>query len=179
MVGISTPLLLSSLAPRLFQIFGQLAWTLGFLSLPVFAGVAILRYRLYDIDIIINRTLVYGPLPMMLVAVYAGDVLVLEYAFRKLTGSGSQLSIVASTLLIAAIFDPMRRRVQDFIDHLFFRRKYDAARTLEESSAKMREETDMDALCPELLTVVRDTVQPEHVSLWLHPQSPPEHKRTN
>jgi hypothetical protein len=176
-VGISTPLLLSSLAPALFQVLGQLAWTLGFLSLPLSAGVAILKYRLYDIDIIINRTLVYGPLTVMLLAVYVGGVLVLESAFRTLTGSGSQLSVVASTLLIAAIFNPMRRRVQNFIDHLFYRRKYDAARTLEEFSARLREETDMDALSFELLSVVRDTVQPEHLSLWLHPQSPSKHER--
>ena len=166
-VGISTPLLLSSLAPALFQVLGQLAWLLGFLSLPVSAGVAILKYRLYDIDIIINRTLVYGPLTAMLAAVYIGGVLVLEYAFRTLTGSGSQLSIVASTLLIAALFNPMRRRVQNLIDHLFYRRKYDAARTLEEFSAKLRDETDMDALSSELISVVRETVQPEHASLWL------------
>src|SRR5215210_7521193 len=162
MMGISTPLLLGTLAPALFQVLGQLAWLIGFLSLPVSAGVAILKYRLYDIDIIINRTLVYGPLTAMLVAVYIGGVLVLEYAFRTLTGSGSQLSIVASTLLIAALFNPMRRRVQNLIDHLFYRRKYDAARTLEEFSAKLRDETDMDALSSELISVVRETMQPEH-----------------
>jgi hypothetical protein len=178
-VGLSTPLLLSSFAPALFQVLGQLAWTLGFLSLPVSAGVAILKYRLYDIDIIINRTLVYGPLTVMLVAVYVGGVLVLEYAFRTLTESGSQLSIVASTLLIAALFNPMRRRVQNFIDHLFYRRKYDAARTLETFSARLRDETDMAALSSELLSAVQDTVQPEHVSLWLRPQSPPDHSPTN
>jgi hypothetical protein len=159
-------------------VLGQLAWTLGFLSLPASAGVAILKYRLYDIDIIINRTLVYGPLTLMLVAVYIGGVLVLEYAFRTLTGSGSQLSIVASTLLIAALFNPMRRRVQNFIDHLFYRRKYDASRTLEEFSAKLREQTDLDDLSSELLSVIRDTVQPEHASLWLRPQAPPDHTPT-
>jgi hypothetical protein len=178
-VGISTPLLLSSLAPGLFQVFGQLAWTLGFLSLPVSAGVAILKYRLYDIDIIINRTLVYGPLTMMLVAVYVGGVLVLGYAFRTLTGSGSQLSIVASTLLIAALFNPMRRRVQGFIDHRFYRRKYDAARTLETFSAKLRDETDLDELRDDLVSVVHGTMQPEHVSLWLRPEAGPESATTH
>jgi hypothetical protein len=178
-VGLSTPLLLSSLAPGLFQLLGQLAWTLGFLSLPVSAGVAILKYRLYDIDLIINRTLVYGPLTVVLVAAYVGGVLVLEYAFRTLTGSGSQLSIVASTLLIAALFNPMRRRVQNFIDHLFYRRKYDAAKTLESFSARLRDETDMDALSSELLSVVQDTMQPERASLWLRPQSPADHRTTN
>jgi hypothetical protein len=178
-VGLSTPLILSSFAPGLFQVLGQLAWTLGFLSLPVSAGVAILKYRLYDIDLIINRTLVYGPLTVMLVAVYVGGVLVLEYAFRTLTGSGSQLSIVASTLLIAALFNPMRRRVQNFIDHLFYRRKYDAARTLETFSARLRDETDMDALNSELLSVVQDTMQPEHVSLWLRAGTSPKRGQWN
>ena len=178
-VGLSTPLILSSFAPGLFQVLGQLAWALGFLSLPVSAGVAILKYRLYDIDLIINRTLVYGPLTVMLVAVYVGGVLVLEYTFRTLTGGGSQLSIVASTLLIAALFNPMRRRIQNFIDHLFYRRKYDAARTLEEFSATLRDETDMEALSSELLSVVQDTMRPEHVSLWLRPQSPPDHTPRN
>jgi hypothetical protein len=178
-VGLSTPLLLGSFAPGLFQVLGQLAWTLGFLSLPLSAGVAILKYRLYDIDLIINRTLVYGPLTVMLVALYVGGVLVLEYAFRTLTGSGSQLSIVASTLLIAALFNPMRRRVQAFIDHLFYRRKYDAARTLETFSAKLRENTDLDDLSSELLSTVRETMQPSQVSLWLHPPSRPEGGTTN
>ena len=178
-VGLSTPLLLNSFAPALFQVLGQLAWTLGFLSLPVSAGVAILKYRLYDIDIIINRTLVYSPLTAMLAAVYIGGVLVLEYAFRTLTGSGSQLSIVASTLLIAALFNPMRRRVQNFIDHLFYRRKYDAARTLETFSARLRAKTDLDDLSSELLLTVSETMQPSQVSLWLHPRSSPESGTTN
>jgi hypothetical protein len=174
-VGMSTPLLLSSFALGLFQVLGQLAWTVGFLGLPLSAGVAILKYRLYDIDIIINRALVYGPLTVMMVAVYAGGVLMLEYAFRTLTGSGSQLSIVGSTLLIAALFNPMRRRVQNFIDHLFYRRKYDAARTLKEFSASLRDETNMDALSSELLSVIQATVRPEHASLWLRAQFPPNY----
>ena len=178
-VGLSTPLLLSSLAPGLFQVLGQLAWTLGFLSLPVSAGVAILKYRLYDIDTIINRTIVYGPLTVMLVAVYVGGVLVLEYAFRSLTGSGSQLSIVASTLLIAALFNPMRRQVQNFIDHLFYRRKYDAARTLEMFSARLRDDTNLDELRDDLVSVVHETMQPEHVSLWLRPEAGPKSGATH
>jgi hypothetical protein len=166
-VGLSTPLLLSSLVPAVFQMVGPIAWTLGFLSLPVSAGVAVLKYRLYDIDIIINRTLVYGLLTAMLVALYFGGVVVLQYVFRALTGSGSQLAIVASTLLIAALFNALRRRVQTFIDHSFYRSKYDAAKTLEEFSAKLRDETDMDTLNSELLSTVRETMQPEHVTLWL------------
>ena len=167
MVGLSTPLFLSTLAPAAFQMVGPFAWTLGFLSLPVSAGIAVLKYRLYGIDLIINRTLVYGPLTTMLVAVYVGGVLLLQYAFRALTGSESQLAIVASTLLIAALFNPLRRRVQTFIDHLFYRRKYDAAKTLDAFSAKLRDETDIDALNSELLSAVRETVQPEHASVWL------------
>ena len=166
-VGLSTPLFLSSFVPAVFQMVGPFLWTLGFLSLPLSAGVAVLKYRLYEIDIIINRTLVYGSLTAMLVALYFGGVVVLQYAFRALAGSESQLAIVASTLLIAALFNPLRRRVQNFIDHRFYRRKYDAAKTLEAFSAKLRDETDIDALDSELLSTVRETMQPEHVSLWL------------
>jgi FtsH-binding integral membrane protein len=166
-VGLSTPLLLSSLAPAVFQMVGPFAWTLGFLSLPVSAGLAVLKYRLYDIDRIINSTLVYGALTVTLVGVYVGSVVSIQYAFRALTGSRSPLAIVASTLLIAALFNPLRRRVQNFIDHRFYRRKYDAAKTLEAFSAKLRDETDIDALNSELLSTVRETMQPEHASLWL------------
>jgi hypothetical protein len=166
-VGLSTPLVLSSLVPAVFQMVGPFAWTLGFLSLPVSAGVAVLKYRLYDIDLIINRTLVYGALTVTLVGVYVGSVLFIQYAFRALTGSESQLAIVASTLLIAALFNPLRRRVQNFIDHSFYRRKYDAAKTLAGFSAKLRDETDLDSLGAEMVSVVRKTMQPEHVSLWL------------
>jgi len=175
-VGLSTPLLLSSLVPAVFQAVGEFAWTLGFLSLPVSAGVAVLKYRLYEIDLIINRTLVYGPLTAMLVALYFGGVVILQYAFRTLAGSESQLAIVASTLLIAALFNPLRRRVQNFIDHSFYRRKYDAAKTLEAFSAKLRDEPDIDALNSELLSTVRETMQPEHASLWLRK---PERKAKN
>ena len=136
-------------------------------AIPVSIGIAILRYRLYDIDRIINRALVYGALTVTLVAVYVGSVLAIQYAFRGLTGSRSQLAIVASTLLIAALFNPLRQLVQNFIDHSFYRRKYDAAKTLEEFSAKLRDETDIDTLNSELLSTVRETMQPEHISLWL------------
>jgi hypothetical protein len=142
---------------------------LALMSIPVAVGIAILKYRLYDIDIVINRTLVYGVLTATLVGVYLGGVVSLQAVFRALTGQESQLAIVASTLAIAALFGPVRRRIQSFIDRRFYRRKYDAARTLENFSAKLRDETDLDALTRELTSVVRETMQPEHVTLWMRP----------
>jgi hypothetical protein len=138
-------------------------------SIPIATGIAIFRYRLYDIDRIVNRALVYGFLTATLAAVYLGGVVVLQHLFRVLTGQESQLAVVASTLAIAALFVPLRRRVQGFVDRRFYRRKYDAAKTLETFSAKLRDETDLDRLGDEMVSVVRDTMQPEHVSLWLRP----------
>ncbi|HET7271509.1 MAG TPA: hypothetical protein VFI90_10540, partial [Rubrobacter sp.] len=145
--------------------------SIALLGLPVFTGIAILKYRLYDRDIIINRTLVYGSLTAMLVLLYVGGVVSLQYAFRSITGQESQLAIVASTLAIAALFNPLRRRVQAFVDRRFYRRKYDARKTLEGFSAKLRDETDLDALDNELTRVVKETMQPTHVSLWLRPET--------
>ncbi len=148
---------------------GQIATLFAFAGIPVAVGVAILKHRLYDIDVVINRTLVYGLLTAVLAAAYLGGVVLLQGAFRALTGQESQLAIVASTLLIAALFVPLRRRVQSFIDRLFYRGKYDAARTLQDFSTRLREKTDLDGLNADVLGVVRETVQPQHASLWLRP----------
>src|SRR5215213_8653255 len=133
--------------------------------------VAVLRHRLYDIDIIINRTLVYGSLTVLLVLVYFGGVAATQAVFTALTGQEEQqqLAIVVSTLVIAALFTPLRRRIQAFIDRSFYRRKYDAAKTLEGFSMKLRDETDLEALRDDLVGVVRETMQPAHVSLWFGP----------
>jgi hypothetical protein len=153
---------------------GDVFWLVmlfGFAGMPVAVGVAILRYRLYDIDRIINRTLVYGLLTAMLVGVYFGGVTATQTLFRTISGQEQlpQLIVVASTLVIAALFNPLRRRIQRFIDRSFYRSKYDAAKTLEGFSMKLRDETDLEALSEDLVGVVRETMQPAHVSLWLHP----------
>jgi hypothetical protein len=140
---------------------------LSFAGIPVGVGIAVLRYRLYDIDLIINRTLVYGPLTATLVALYFGGIVVLQRFFVLLAGKQSTLAIVASTLLIAALFTPLRRRIQSYIDRRFYRRKYDARKTLDAFSIKLRDETDLEALSDDLVAVVRETMQPAHVSLWL------------
>jgi len=148
-----------------------LGWIL--IGLPVAIGIAVLRYRLYEIDLVINRTLVYGTLTASLAAVYFGSVVGLQRLLSPLVGEGSQLAVVASTLLIAALFGPLRRRVQNFIDRRFYRRKYDARMTLESFSARLRGASDLDSLGEELLGVVGETVQPEHASVWLGPATAP------
>jgi ADP-ribosylglycohydrolase len=142
-------------------------------SIPVAAGIAILKYRLYDIDVVINRTLVYGSLTTALALTYFGGVATTQAIFRALTGQEQQpqLAIVVSTLVIAALFNPLRRQVQAFVDRRFYRRKYDAAKTLAAFSAKLRDETDLEALNSALVRVVRETMQPAHVSLWLRPDT--------
>ena len=142
--------------------------SLALLGLPIFTGIAIVRYRLYDIDLLINRTLVYGVLTTTLVALYLGGVVVLQRIFVVLTGEQSTLAVVASTLVIAALFNPLRRRIQSFIDRRFYRSKYDARKALEDYSVKLRNETDLESLNKELVEVVRETMQLAHVSLWLH-----------
>jgi hypothetical protein len=144
---------------------------IGLVCVPIAVGVAVLKYRLYEIDIIINRTLVYGSLTLMLVLVYFGGVTTTQSLFGTITGQQqqSQLAVVVSTLVIAALFNPLRRRIQSFIDRRFYRKKYDARKTLEVFTSKLRDETDLVTLDDELVSVVRETMQPEHVSLWLRP----------
>ncbi len=151
---------------------------LSVVCIPISAGIAMLRYRLYDIDVLINRTLVYSSLTVLLVGLYVGLVLALQALVRSVTGSLSQqpLVIVASTLVIAALFQPLRRRIQAFIDRRFYRRKYDAAKTLAAFSATLRNEVDLNQLREHLIAVVKETMQPAHVSLWLRK---PEGKFSN
>jgi hypothetical protein len=149
-------------------------WWLTLTIMPLALSIAVLRYRLYEIDLIINRTLVYGVLSAMLVGMYVASIVVLQGLVRALASHESQLAIVASTLFVAALSNPLIRRVQSFIDRRFYRRKYDARKTLEAFSTKLKNETDLEALNNDLVGVVRETMQPAHVSLWLRPATAPK-----
>ena len=162
--------------PRWFEWTGTAIFTAAGAANIIAIGIAILRYRLYEIDLLINRTLVYGALTAMLAIIYLGAVAMTQAIFRALTGQEEQpqLAIVVSTLVIAALFSPLRRRVQAFIDRRFYRRKYDAAKTLEAFSARLRDETNLDALNDDLVGVALETMQPAYLSLWLRPDTAPK-----
>jgi hypothetical protein len=152
---------------------GYVVVQVALIGMPISMGIAILRYRLYEIDILINRTLVYGSLTLVLALVYFGGVTATQAVFTALTGQEEhpQLAIVISTLVIAALFNPLRRRIQGFIDRRFYRSKYDARKTLEAFSAKLRDEMDLETLNDDLVGLVRETMQPAQVSLWLRPHT--------
>ena len=164
--------------PPLWISVPQLLTQISFASVPTAIGFAVLKYRLYDIEIIINRALVYGPLTATLVALYFGGIVSLQRVFVIITGERSTLAVVGSTLLIAALFNPLRRRIQSFIDRRFYRSKYDARKTLEAFSVKLRDETDLQTLNNDLVGVVTETVQPAHISLWLRPDAAPQHRQS-
>jgi hypothetical protein len=172
-VAISGIILKNTVYPMVGEVWvwwaGFVLTVVGLAGTPIGMGVAILKYRLYNIDLLINRTLVYGSLTATLVALYFGGVAATEAIFRALTGQEQQpqLALVASTLVIAALFTPLRRRIQSFIDRRFYRSKYDARKTLQTFSAKLRNDTDLATLSEDLVGVVRETMQPAHVSLWL------------
>ena len=162
LVGGDTPLVLLLL---------NIGFSLSFLLVPLSISVAVLRSHLFDIDVLINRALVYGLLTAMLVGLYFGGIVVLQRGFVALTGEKYTLAVVVSTLAIAAVFNPLRRRTQSLIDRRFYRSKYDARKTLEAFSATLRNETDLGALSDNLVAVVTETMQPAHVSLWLRPRA--------
>ena len=149
------------------EVVGDLMFGAVIIALPTSIGIAILRHRLYDIDVLINKTLVYGSLTASLALVYFVGVAGLQRLLAPIVGEGNQLAVVASTLAIAALFQPLRRRIQNFIDRRFYRDKYDAARTLEAFAARLRDETELENLSGDLIGVVGETVCPAHVSLWL------------
>ncbi|HLX56256.1 MAG TPA: hypothetical protein VKR83_04460 [Ktedonobacteraceae bacterium] len=163
-----------------YQLLNNLTTYLILAVFPLGLGIAILRYRLWDIDVLINRTLVYGTLSALLVGLYIGLILALQALVHVVTGSLSQqpLVIVVSTLVIAALFQPLRRRLQTIIDRRFYRRKYDAVKVMAAFSSTLRQEVDLDQLRQQLLAVVQETMQPVHISLWLRQPEPFRERNT-
>ena len=176
-LAFALPLLVPSLAASslLARAGVSAASILAMLLVPVTLGIAMLRYRLFDIDRLINRALVYGALTALLAVIYFGSIIGAQAVIQRATGAAAlpPVVVVASTLLIAALFTPLRHRLQIVIDRRFYRRKYDAARTLDQFSATLRQELDLSELSEQLVAVVRRTMRPEHVSLWLAPPKPP------
>jgi hypothetical protein len=164
-------ILLAPVVDRLPDVVNGVWLALVLIATSTAIGIAVLRYRLYDIDVVINRTLVYGSLTAMLVALYFVGVVLLQRVFVILTGEESTVAVVASTLTIAALFNPLRHRLQRFVDRRFYRRKYDARKTMEAFSTTLRDETDLQALNDHLVGVVAQTMQPEQVVLWLRPET--------
>jgi hypothetical protein len=160
----------------LVRVIVNLIFPIVTLLVPISIGFSILRYRLYDIDVLINRTLVYGSLTALLALLYFGLIFALQSLFQRVFHQNNDVAIVVSTLVIAALFQPLRRRIQAIIDRRFYRRKYDVAKTLEAFSATFRSEVDLSQFREHLLTVVQETMQPAHISLWLRS---PEHDGTH
>jgi hypothetical protein len=145
------------------------AVTLAYLALPLTLALAILRHRLWDIDLLIRRTLIYGALTATLAGVYVGGVALLTQPLRPLVGQNYQMAVVAATLALAALFQPLRRRLQAAIDRRFYRRAYDAQRSLAAFGARLRDEPELGRIRADLLATVQETVQPAHAALWLRP----------
>lgn len=156
----------SVLARPVMDVVGAEFWPLSAAGIPIATAIAILRYRLYDIDVLIRRTIVYAAMTLALGAVFVGSVLVVEGLLRRFT-SGSELAVAASTLATLALFQPIRRQVQDAVDRRFYRSRYDAARTLDAFAIRLRDEVDLDAVRRDLIDAVERTVQPAHASVWL------------
>lgn len=178
-VGLIVLIVGSSTSPNDFQalpiqqLIANVSWTVVTMFIPITIGIAVLRYRLWDVDVFINRALVYGSLTVTLGALYIGGVIVFQMLARSVTGQSSDLAIAIVTLTVAALFNPWRRALQAFIDRRFYRRKYDAARTLAAFTSRLRDEVDLDQLAGDLAGVVNDTVQPSSISLWLpRPREP-------
>ena len=164
------PLIFPSLGQpdSLYQLLSVTLFTFAILPIPLSFGVALLRYRLWDVDVLINRTLVYGSLTTLLALLYFGLIFSLQALFQGMFHQNNEVAIVVSTLAIAALFQPLRHRIQAIIDRRFYRRKYDAARTLVAFSATLRNEVDLTTLSEHLVAVVEETMQPAHISLWLN-----------
>jgi hypothetical protein len=158
-------------APSPESLFGIGIFLIGFTGLAVASAIAIFRYRLWDIDLIIRRTLIFGLLTGILALVYFSSIVLLGQVFQGLTGQKSPLAIVLSTLVIAALSSPLRRRIQEIIDRRFYRRRYNAEKILAAFSARLRDEVDLERMTAETLAVIEETIQPEHLSIWLQAQS--------